>query len=94
MRWDLDGDGDPVAGNATDYRNAFSGAFTGMGCPDGGDADQLPDACAGYELTQDLDFDTDGLEATVRFEVRVEFFWPSRLSAGWRAVTSALSASK
>ena len=27
---------------------------------DGSDADDMPDACTGYELTRDLDFDTDG----------------------------------
>ena len=31
-----------------------------MGCPDGGDSNQTPDSCIGYELTQNLDFDTDG----------------------------------
>ena len=30
-----------------------------MGCPDSGDADQLPDVWNGYELTADLDFDTN-----------------------------------
>ena len=49
LRWDLDGDGSStVAGYAT----AFSTARTGMGCPESG--------CIGYELTTDLDFDTNG----------------------------------
>ncbi len=54
VRWDLDGDGSP-ASNSADYSGAsgaFASASTGMGCPTGG--------CSGYELTQDLDFDTDG----------------------------------
>ena len=54
VRWDLNGDGAP-ASNSADYSGAsgaFAGASTGMGCPTGG--------CSGYELTQDLDFDTDG----------------------------------
>ena len=54
VRWDLDGNGAP-ASNAADYHGAsgaFANASTGMGCPTGG--------CSGYELTQDLDFDTDG----------------------------------
>ena len=60
VRWDLDGDGTASSGNATTYAAAFPGAAAGMGCPDGGDANQTPDGCAGYELTTDLDFDTDG----------------------------------
>ena len=59
VRWDLDGDGAVAAGNATAYAAAFPGAAAGMGCPDSGDADALGN-CAGYELTTDLDFDTDG----------------------------------
>ncbi len=53
IRWDLDGDaavdddGDPQA-----YAAAFPDAQTGMGC--GND-----DGCFGYELTVDLDFDTN-----------------------------------
>ena len=49
IRWDLDGDG-----SATDpaYDAAFPNAQAGMGCPSAG--------CTGYELTADLDFDTDG----------------------------------
>ena len=62
IRYDLDGDGvvdlnpyDPnpyqdVAG-AT-YARAYPNAASGMGCPDSG--------CVGYELTTDLDFDTNG----------------------------------
>ena len=60
MRWDPDGDGVAKIGNATSYEDAFPGASAGMGCPDGGDTDQTQDTCAGYELTRDLDFDTDG----------------------------------
>ena len=49
IRWDLDGDGSSsVAG----YAAAFPTARTGMGCPESG--------CIGYELTTDLDFDTNG----------------------------------
>ncbi len=53
IRYDLDGNGDPTA--TTTYNVAFPGRNAGatgrMGCPD---------ACAGYELLNDLDFDTDG----------------------------------
>ncbi len=49
IRWDLDGDG-----SSTDpaYDAAFPEARAGMGCPS--------DGCMGYELTADLDLDTDG----------------------------------
>ncbi len=49
VRWDLNGDGvsaDPG------YAAAFPHAAAGMGCPASG--------CTGYELDNDLDFDTDG----------------------------------
>ena len=64
LRWDLDGDGVASSGNETNYANAFGGVAAGMGCPDSGDADQLPDACSGYELTADLDFDADDAPAS------------------------------
>ena len=49
IRWDLDGDGAPEDDR---YFSAFLGADAGVGCPDTG--------CIGYELTRDLDMDTDG----------------------------------
>ena len=53
VRHDLNGDGDPTNPS---YRSAYpnrDGAAAGrMGCPAG--------ACTGYELFNDLDFDTDG----------------------------------
>ena len=48
IRWDLDGDG--ISDNA-DYAIAFSDADTGTMCSVAG--------CAGYELTANLDFDTN-----------------------------------
>ena len=62
LRWDLDGDGAPAMSATSTYYAAFAGAAAAerMGCPDGPDADQLPDVCTGYELAADLDFDTDG----------------------------------
>ena len=57
MRWDLDGNGSSL--NAG-YATAFPSAATGMGCPDGGDSNQTPDDCKGYELTANIDLDTDG----------------------------------
>ena len=49
IRWDLDGDG--ISGNA-DYAAAFYDADTGTMCSVA--------SCAGYELTANLDFDTNG----------------------------------
>ena len=49
MRWDTDGDG--MSDNA-DYAAAFSNAGTGTRCSVAG--------CSGYELTANLDFDTNG----------------------------------
>ena len=49
IRWDLDGDG--LADNA-DFSVAFPDASSGMGCPAPG--------CTGYEMVNDLDFDTNG----------------------------------
>ena len=50
-RYDLNGDGSVDGATWRPYYEAFEDGATGMGCPDG---------CAGYELTADLDFDTDG----------------------------------
>ena len=65
IRWDVDGDGaadnpsassDPDDPNAPTQAQAYAAAFpdaaAGMGCPSTG--------CIGYELTADLDFDTNG----------------------------------
>lgn len=49
MRHDLDGEGGVFV---SDYEAAFPDALQGMGCPEAG--------CVGYELTADLDFDTNG----------------------------------
>ena len=64
VRWDLDGNGTPVGSATTSYAAAFPSAAAGMGCPDGGDTNQTPDGCRGYELTADLDFDTNGNRRT------------------------------
>ena len=49
IRWDLDGNG---ASTDAGYSTAFPTPRSGMGCPATG--------CSGYELTTDLDFDTNG----------------------------------
>ena len=51
LRHDLDSDGRSATGAAAvGYQKAFPGVQAGMGCPD---------ACIGYELTADLDFDVN-----------------------------------
>ncbi len=53
MRWDLDGSGLPEhPPNNPLYAEAFPNAADRMGCP--------REECLGYELTADLDFDTNG----------------------------------
>ncbi len=52
VRHDLNGDGRSATGDgAVSYAAAFPALTKGMGCPA---------TCAGYELMEDLDFDTDG----------------------------------
>ena len=68
IRYDLNGDGAQGTVSDTDwakYTAAFPHAMPGMGCPDtAADTDTLPGPCAGYELTANLDFDTDDDGAT------------------------------
>ncbi len=54
MRWDSAGNGAASAGNEAAYAAGFPSPVGGMGCPA---------TCIGYELTADLDFDTDGSDA-------------------------------
>ena len=51
IRHDLNGDGDTRGAASVGYLAGFPNLTRGMGCPDG---------CEGYELTADLDFDTNG----------------------------------
>ena len=51
IRHDLDGDGAPSSGESAEYFRAFPGSADRIYCYGG---------CEGYELVQDLDFDTDG----------------------------------
>ncbi len=53
VRHDLDGDGTPTGRGKSSYDTAFPNALERMGC-------SLSVGCRGYELTEDLDFDTDG----------------------------------
>ena len=53
MRYDEDGNGEPnLQWKHPDYEDAFPNPAARMGCPETG--------CRGYELSADLDFDTDG----------------------------------
>ena len=56
IRWDLNGDGVVADSDITNYNAAFPNRDTTsnvrMGCPSG--------TCTGYELLNNLDFDTDG----------------------------------
>ena len=57
IRYDLDGNGDPISTGATAYGAAFPNRVTAasgrMGCPTSG-------GCTGYELRADLSFDENG----------------------------------
>ena len=77
IRYDLDGDGSPT--NATAYDAAFPDAATGMGCPQAG--------CTGYELTADLDFDTNG---DGRTDIAGDTYWNG--GAGWQPIGGEISA--
>ena len=52
VRYDLNGDGLVDGATWMPYYDAFPTGALGMGCPS-------DDGCTGYELTEDLDFDTD-----------------------------------
>ena len=76
VRWDLDGNGLVTGSNRTNYRNAFTGAnYTGataLGCPSTG--------CIGYELSNDLDFDTNGNDSADSGDT----YWNG--GAGWTPI--------
>ena len=61
VRYDLDGNGQPPNDNAAAYAAAFPGRSQSHGCPDTADTDPSPSL--GYELTVDLDVDTNGMVA-------------------------------
>ena len=86
IRWDLDGDGVVAAADQANYTAAFPNAATGMGCPDGSDADANPDPCLGYELKADLTFDTNG-DGSVTAADSAGLYWNS--GAGWTPIGDA-----
>ena len=71
MRHDLDGDGVPASWRP--YYAAFAEGAFGMGCAN---------ACEGYELTADLDFDTNGSGGADAGDA----FWNG--GAGWEPIGS------
>ena len=76
IRWDLDGDG---SSTESGYTTAFPMPYAGMGCPATG--------CIGYELTADLDFDTnDSASADSGDE-----YWDG--GAGWEPLGTGTSTS-
>ena len=86
VRWDLNGDGTAdVAANRTRYTAAFPNAAAGMGCPDGDDTDTLPDPCTGYELKNDLTFDTND-DGSVNSMDSGGLYWNA--GAGWTPIGS------
>ena len=86
VRWDLNGDGTvDVATNSASYTAAFPNAAAGMGCPDGSDTDTLPDPCTGYELKNDLTFDTND-DGSVNAMDSGGLYWNA--GAGWTPIGS------
>ena len=76
IRWDLNGDGAVDHGtNAHGYLTAFDNSASDMGCS--------ASACIGYELTADLDFDTnnDG-----RTDIAGDEYWNG--GDGWEPIGS------
>ncbi len=86
IRWDLNGDGVVAAGDQAIYSAAFPNAATGMGCPDGNDADANPDPCLGYELKADLTFDSNG-DGSVTAADSAGLYWNN--GAGWTPIGDA-----
>ena len=80
MRWDLNGNGSPSAGNETNYSEAFPGNNSDMGCP--------PPGCTGYELgadrysAQHINLDTNGNG----FPDANDDYWNGGL--GWKPIGS------
>ena len=71
VRWDMNGDGAVDTGTSVadtaKYNAAFPDALAGMGClrdHDANTATAKVAGCIGYELTRNLDFDTNGSGAT------------------------------
>ncbi len=73
MRWDLDGNGAVAAGDQANYALAFPNALSGMGCAA---------TCVGYELTANLDFDTNNDGVT---NAAGDDYWKG--GVGWKPIS-------
>ena len=62
VRWDLDGNGN-ASSNQNNYKAAFSSARAGMGCNED-ESDINDQICDGYELSANLDFNTNSSTPT------------------------------
>ena len=76
IRHDRGGDGGPTEDGKTTYEAAFSNAVEWMGC-------NALQGCSGYELTDDLDFDTNGNGRADSGDT----FWNN--GAGWTPIGGA-----
>ena len=74
IRYDLNGDGAVADSDTMNYNAAFPAAASGMGCPA---------TCTGYELMNNLDFDSDN-SGTVDVNDHGGAYWNS--GAGWTAI--------
>ncbi len=74
IRYDLNGDGAVADSDTMNYNAAFPAAASGMGCPA---------TCTGYELMNNLDFDSDN-SGTVDANDHGGAYWNS--GAGWTAI--------
>ena len=89
IRWDLDGNG---ASTNAGYATAFPTPETGMGCPiTATDADD--NDCLGYELTADLDFNTDTGSDSGGVAVIDSDDDYHNSGAGWEPIGDGISAS-
>ena len=73
IRYDLDGNGAPAGSGAAAHRAAYAGPVAQMGCPD---------ACVGYELRVNLDFDENGDDAIT--ETGDPTYWDG--GKGWQPI--------
>ena len=73
VRYDLDGNGVPAGSGAAAHRAAYAGPVAQMGCPD---------ACVGYELRVNLDFDENGDDAIT--ETGDPTYWDG--GKGWQPI--------
>ena len=83
IRWDLDGNGAVAAGDQANYNSAFPNPAASMGCPITSD-DADDNDCLGYELTADLDFNTDTTGSSAAVVDSSDDYWDS--GAGWTPI--------